>query len=177
MLVVYAVLALAAAWIVFEFWLMFSAAPYIPSSPEQVQAMLELARPQAGELWVDVGSGDGRILLAAARAGARVLGCELSPWRVLQSRARLAAEGFGGRSSVRLGSLWSADLREADVISVYLMPYRMERFKAMLEKQAKPGARVVVNSFPVPGWPIVASVSEMGIYLYVTPPRWTPGRG
>lgn len=142
-------------------------APFVPTRRERVDAMLELAKPGPGELWVDLGSGDGRILVAAAQAGARAVGYEFHPLLVLLSRLAIARSGLGRLASVLQGDLWKADLSKADVVSLYLMPYRMERMRAKLEAELKPGCRIVSNAFPIGGWP--AAGFDRQVFLYRRP--------
>ena len=142
-------------------------APFVPTSRDRVAAMVRLAAPKAGELWVDLGSGDGRILVAAAETGVRTIGYEFHPVLVLLSRFTIFRHGLRGRASVRLEDLWGADLSKADIVSLYLIPHRMEQMKAKLFAELRPGCRVVSNAYEFDGW--APQTREDSISLYVRP--------
>ena len=139
-------------------------APFVPTSRARVGAMLALAKPKPGELWVDLGSGDGRILVAASLAGARAVGYEFHPLLVLLSRLAIARHGLRGLASVLRANLWKADLSKADIVSLYLMPYRMERMQAKLRAELKPGCRIVSNAFPIADWPPAGFDNQVFLY-------------
>jgi len=149
---------------------MTSLAPYVSSSEEMVKKMLQLADPKPGEVLYDLGSGDGRILIAAAKEyGARAVGVELRKDLVEESRRKVKELGLEDRVVIIHGDAMEVDISEADIITLYLTDSGNEKLKPKLEKNAKPGARIVSNSFRIPGWEPVR-VSEAGwykVYLYV----------
>jgi ubiquinone/menaquinone biosynthesis C-methylase UbiE len=128
-------------------------APYIPTSALVVDRMLEAAHLHAGETVYDLGSGDGRILIAAAQKfGARGVGVEISPDLCEKAKARIKSLGLEEKIRMIHGSALRVDLSPADVVTMYLLTSSNERLKPNLDKYLKPGARVVSNEFPVKGW-------------------------
>lgn len=159
---------LLAGYGIFIFFVMISiwtGAPYVPSSRTRTRRMLELAMIQPGERIADLGSGDGRLLRAAANSGAHVVGWELNPVLVVWSRLVARVCGQGGRTVVHLGSFWSAPVGEFDVLFLYLLPQTMERLGEKIRREAKPGARIIVNAFPIHGWPLDAEDGHVYRYL------------
>jgi protein-L-isoaspartate O-methyltransferase len=148
-------------------------APYVPTPSLVVDRMLEAAHLKPGEMVYDLGSGDGRILIAAAQKfGARGVGVEISPDLCEKAKARIKSLGLESRISMIHGSALRLDLSPADVVTLYLLTSSNERLKPSLEKYLKAGARVVSNEFPVKGWKPVETITltDAGmrhtIYLY-----------
>ena len=128
-------------------------APYYPTPMEVVATMLDAAELQPGETLVDLGSGDGRIILAAARDyGARAIGYEIDDALVKTSRRRISEMELGARAEIRQQDLFAADLGDADVVTVYLLPRAMKRLEPILEQSLKKGARVISHDFTFPTW-------------------------
>lgn len=155
-----------------------SLAPFVPSPPAVVDKMLEAARVRRGETVFDLGCGDGRVLITAVRKfGARGVCIELAPDLVRQVREEIRRLGLEDRIEVIHGDLMDADLRSADVVTLYLLTSSNELLKPKLESSLKRGARVVSHDFIVPGWKAdrVEKVHSSGrthtIYVYSMPPR------
>lgn len=153
-------------------------APYVTSPQPIVVRMLEIARLKSGETLYDLGCGDGRILTTAARDfGARAVGVELSP--ALVRRARQAMESLGLQDHVRVieGDLMQVDLSGADVVALYLLTEANEQLRPKLERELKPGARVVSLEFRIKGWKpsrvekVEAHRHPYTIYLYELPQK------
>ena len=124
---------------------------WVPTPPELVEKMLDLAKVTSKDYVIDLGSGDGRNIIAAAKRGARALGVEFNPDMVALSN-RLAAEaGVSDRAKFVQGDMFEADFSEATVLAMFLLPDNLKRLKPKMEK-LKPGTRVVLNTFGVPGW-------------------------
>jgi SAM-dependent methyltransferase len=126
--------------------------PFVPSPPEVVRKMLELALPSREELLLDLGCGDGRILLSAARDyGCMALGIEknLALVELARRRASMAKPG-----SVRVlwEDLFEADVSKAQVLTLYLTPESLRLIKPKLERSLPPGARVVSHDYRIHGW-------------------------
>lgn len=133
-------------------WGALRAAPYVPTRQADVERMLQLAEIKPGQLVIDLGAGDARFLLTAAkRYGAKGLGYEISLLPYLIGLLRIA---IAGRSDVHLRyrDFYHADLSAADVIVCFLTPMAMARLAPKLEAELKPGSRVVSYAFAVPGW-------------------------
>lgn len=141
--------------------------PWIPSSRVMVDTMLDLADVQPDELVYDLGCGDGRIILSAARDfQARAVGIELDPLRVLWCRIRVRVLGWQDRIEVKQGDLFLEDLSQADVVVCYLLPEATERLQDKLLEELKPGTRVVSNTFIFPGMRESESSGKARLYHF-----------
>jgi ubiquinone/menaquinone biosynthesis C-methylase UbiE len=128
-------------------------APFVTSPQPIAERMLELARLKPGETVFDLGCGDGRILFAAAKKfGAKAVGVELSP--TLAKRATDEAANLGLQDSVKViqGDMMSIDVSQANVVSLYLLTEANDQLRPKLERELKPGARVVSLEFEMRGW-------------------------
>jgi SAM-dependent methyltransferase len=124
---------------------------WVPTSPELLTLMLDMAKVTPADYVVDLGSGDGRNIIAAAKRGARGLGVEYNPDMVELSR-RLAREAaVADLASFVQGDMYEADFQKATVLALFLLPQNLER---LTEKflALKPGTRLVLNTFGIPGW-------------------------
>jgi SAM-dependent methyltransferase len=142
----------------------FRGAAPIPTRKGNVKRILALSKVQPGELVLDLGSGDGRILRAAAARGAQCVGFEINPFLCWYSRL-LAWPNRSGTIVVERKDFWSTDLSKADVVTVYLVPKFMERLKNKVLSEMRIGARVVVAIYPFSDW--IPDESDGKIYLYV----------
>jgi predicted RNA methylase len=117
--------------------------------------MLELAAIKPGDIVYDLGSGDGRIVITAAKKfGARGVGIEIDPELVKQARKNAAAAGVSDRVRFVTGDLFKSDIREATVVTLYLLQSINERLRPKLVRELKPGARIVSHVFNMgPEWP------------------------
>ena len=128
-------------------------APYVASPSHVVDVMLEMAKIKPGETVYDLGSGDGRIVIAAAeKYKAKSIGVEISPKLVASATADIEKAGLAGQARVMQGDVLQTDLTGADVVTMYLETELNAKLKPRLEKFLKPGARVVSHDYPVPGW-------------------------
>lgn len=153
----------------------YSAAPYVPTHAKLVEKMLDMAEVSGEDVVVDLGAGDGRIVAAAALRGARAVGYEINPVLVLVSNVRLwwLKSKFQNPNFKRKqpdypriiwGNFWSKDLSSATVITIFGFPNMMGRLEEKLQKELKPGSRVVSHAFRFPNWPPVKR--EEGLLLY-----------
>jgi protein-L-isoaspartate O-methyltransferase len=148
-------------------------APDFPSPQEVVERMLQLAHLQPGETVYDLGSGEGRIVITAARKfKARAVGVELSPELCKIATGRIKALGLEDRIRIVHANLLKVDLRPADVVTIYLLTSANELLRPNLERDLKPGARVVSHDFEIRGWKpttvekVEAEGRPRNIYLY-----------
>jgi len=123
-------------------------ATYFPTTNLAVTRMLKLAQVSSWDTLVDLGSGDGRILLATARLGATAIGYEINPLLVWLSRRRIRQANLDKLATVRWQSFWKADFRQATVITVYLLPKLMDRLQRFLENNVNHPIRLVTNNYP-----------------------------
>jgi hypothetical protein len=148
-------------------------AMYTSTARVKIHTALGAVSMTPGELLVDIGCGDGRVLRAARkRYGVECLGFEINPIAFL--KARLLTAGRRG-IAVRYGNFWKADLGKANVVSCYLFPDVMRRLGVKLGKELAAGARVISFNFPIPGWKhqaVLRAVSKLNndpIYIYKIP--------
>lgn len=159
--------------------------PYVRTPEDVVQRMLSLASVRPGERVFDLGSGDGRMLIAAARDfGASAVGVERRKRLVAESRRRVRELGLSKRVKV-INADWSrVSLRKADVLATFLSSYTLELLEPKLKRELRPGARLVNFDFPIPGWEAAGEVELVpagwrrphSIYLYVVPSQSWPIR-
>jgi SAM-dependent methyltransferase len=124
---------------------------WVPTPPQLVEKMLDLAKVTSADFVIDLGSGDGRNVIAAARRGARALGVEFNADMVALAE-RLAAEaGVSGKATFVQGDMFEADISSATVLALFLLPRNLEQLKPKMLTM-KPGARIVLNTFAIPDW-------------------------
>lgn len=136
-------------------WTSQSLAPYVPTPDDVVIRMLELAGVKASDVVYDLGCGDGRIPIAAAkRFGARGVGIDIDPGRIEESRANAKAAGVESLVEFRVGDVLQADVSPATVVTLYLLTSSNLKLRPILERQLRPGARIVSHAFSMgPEWP------------------------
>lgn len=128
-------------------------APFVTTPEEVVERMLALAGTRADDFVVDLGSGDGRIVIAAAKLfGARGLGVDIDAQLVEQSRANARRAGVAGRVEFAERDVLRTDLSRASVVTVYLLPSLIDRLQPKFLEEMKPGARIVMHGFFMKGW-------------------------
>ncbi|MCX6573760.1 MAG: class I SAM-dependent methyltransferase [Candidatus Aminicenantes bacterium] len=127
--------------------------PYVPTPTEVVDEMLHLAGVKAGDVLYDLGCGDGRIVIAAAkRYGVKAVGIDIDPLRIQESNANAAAAGLTGKVRFIQQDLFETDLRDATVITMYLLTSVNLRLRPKLLADLKPGTRLVSHSFEMGEW-------------------------
>ena len=146
---------------------------YVPTPKSIVRQMLRLAQLRRGETLLDLGAGDGRILIEAARSfGAHCVGIEIDPERVTRLKERLRSTRV--EAKVIEGDLMELDLSEADVVTIYLSDSVNLKLAPKLRRELKPGARIVSLDYSLPGWRHEKEVTVKNaamtrtIYLYRT---------
>jgi SAM-dependent methyltransferase len=128
-------------------------APYVPTPPEVVDRMLALARVGPKDVVYDLGCGDGRIVIAAARKfGARGVGVDIDPKRVNESIANARKAGVEKLVTFRVEDAMTTDVSEATVVTLYLLSFANVQLRPILQRQLKPGARIVSHSFGMGDW-------------------------
>lgn len=148
---------------------------YVPTPQPVVDAMLELAQVTRRDVVYDLGSGDGRLVITAAKKyGASGVGIELDPALVKKARENAAAAGVSNRVRFVTQNLYSADLSRASVVTLYLLQSINERLRPRLVRQLKPGSRIVSHVFNMgPEWPPeqTVTVERSRIFLWSIPAR------
>ena len=125
-------------------------AVFVASAPEKVTLMADLSGAGPGERAADLGSGDGRVVIALARRGAEAHGYEVNPVLVLVSRRNIRRAGLGGRAFVHWKSFWRADLSRFDVLTLFQGSFIMRRLERKVRRELRPGARVVSDFWAFP---------------------------
>jgi SAM-dependent methyltransferase len=124
---------------------------WVPTPPELVEKMMDMAQVGANDIVMDLGSGDGRNIIAAAKRGATAIGVEFNPDMVELSN-RLAKEaGVAGKASFVQGDMFAADISKATVMALFLLPDNLRRLTDKFYNM-KPGSRLVLNTFAIPEW-------------------------
>ncbi|MFO8099976.1 MAG: class I SAM-dependent methyltransferase, partial [Salinibacter sp.] len=152
-------------------------APYVPSSASVVKRMLEVADVSSDDVVYDLGSGDGRIpIMAAKEFGARGVGIEIDSALVANARARAQEAGVEDKVRFRQGDLFNADLQDATVVALYLWPEVNIRLRPKLLHELAPGDRIVSHDFRMGTWTPDREVEveretggEEHVYLWVVP--------
>ncbi len=145
--------------------MIFYGAVFASSTPEIIEKMMVFANIKTGEKTADIGSGDGRLVIAMAKRGAEAHGYEINPLLVWLSRRNIKKAGLNGQAFIHWKNLWRVDFSEFSVVTVYGISYMMKKLETKLKKELKPGARVVSKYFTFPSWPY--SKKEDNIYLYI----------
>jgi hypothetical protein len=153
-------------------------APWAPTSLSTVDRMLRLADLGPGQTVVDLGAGDGRVVIRAARQfGAYALGVEIDPLRCAIANAIIWMLGQHDRARVVWGDMFAHDLSQADVVTLYLLPGTNQRIQSYLCKSLRPGTRVVSHAFSVPEWTPVFTDEQRRLFVYeignTGPDVWT----
>jgi SAM-dependent methyltransferase len=149
---------------------------WVPTPPELVNKMLDMAGVTPKDYVIDLGSGDGRMVIAAAKRGARAHGVEYNPDMVELSQRSAKAEGVSDRATFAQGDMFEADISEATVLPLFLMPENLRRLTPTF-LQLKPGTRIVVNTLGIPEWSpdrtetVEGCTSWCEAKLYIVPAR------
>jgi len=127
--------------------------PFVRSTPEVIDRMLEMAQVKRGDLVYDIGSGDGAILIRAAQKyGARGVGIEIDQALVAKARDNAFRANVADLVEFRAQDAFTVDVSPATVVTLYMLPDFNAKLRPMLDRQLKPGARVVSHDFDIPGW-------------------------
>ena len=146
--------------------------PPVPTNRERIHHALELANLQPNETLYDLGAGDGRVLLIAARDfGAKAVGIEIGPIQCVLIWLRTTGSGFGNQIQIRWGNFYKANLKDADVVFVYATSKEVMKLAPRLDTQMKKGARLVSISADFPDWEPQEFDSHELIFVYEMPPH------
>jgi len=146
-------------------------APFVPSASGAVSSMMRFADIRPGQHVIDLGSGDGRLLLLAAKKGATATGFEINPFIVLWANIRAVCSPYRNSVHTVWKNFWTADISRADVVFVYLLPWKMETLERKLLTQLKPGSIVVSNSFIFPHIPQIHHDAKEHVYAFAIPKK------
>lgn len=138
--------------------------PFVPSSRERLSVMTDLANIQKGQKAADLGSGDGRIVIAMAKMGAEAHGFEVDPEKVKLAKKSVQKAGLDNKAFIHQSSFWDEDLNSFDIITVYGITSIMSRLEKKLKKEIKPGCKVISNFFTFPNWQYWVRKGEIYVY-------------
>lgn len=149
--------------------------PYVPSPPNVVRKMLEVAKVGPDDVVYDLGCGDGRIVITAVKEfkARKAIGIDINDERIQEATKNVKENGLEGRVVIKKGNFFEEDLSEATVITMFLLTNVNEMLRPKLEKELKPGTRVVSHEFEIRGWtPKEVVKVEDGnmnhiVYLYI----------
>ena len=128
-------------------------APFVPTPPEVVDKMLEMAQAGKDSVIYDIGCGDGRIVVAAAKKyGARGVGIDIDPVRIKESKANAKASGVEKLVKFREEDATKTDISPATIVTLYLLPESNELLRPKFERELKPGTLIITHNYIVPGW-------------------------
>ena len=145
---------------------------FVPTPQEVVDGMLKLARVGPKDVVYDLGCGDGRTVITAAKKfGARAVGVDIDPERISESRANAKEAGVTERVKFIQGDLFEADIKEATVVTLYLLTSLKQKLRPKLWRELKPGTRVVSHAFDMGDWTPekTESIDGRQIYLWTIP--------
>src|SRR5688572_13153493 len=150
--------------------------PYVPTDDAVVAAMLKLAAVDANDVVYDLGCGDGRIVVAAARLGARGVGVDIDLQRIHEASAKVKLYGVGDRVKILRESFFDIDLRPATVVTMYLLPGINVKLRPKLLWELRPGTRIVSNNFEMGDWGPDATdaIHHRTLYKWIVP-AWVQG--
>jgi len=148
---------------------------FVPTREPVAQAMMDMASVTADDVVFDLGCGDGALVIAAARRGARAVGIDIDPQRIEEATANVEAAGLSDRVTLILGDIFdpNIDISDATVVTLYLLPSLNEKLIPRLRGELDPGTRVVSHAFSMQSWPPDRSqvVDGTTIYFWTVPPR------
>jgi ribosomal protein L11 methylase PrmA len=169
------VIAYLFAEILFAIFLFFlciafmTGAPFVPSVNKTAKRMIELAGDLNGKTIIDLGSGDGRLIMMAAKANAkRAIGLEINPMLVFFTFLRILFSPYKNKAICYWKNFWTTSLKDADVVFVYLLPWKMDALAKKLIKEVKPGSLIISNSFIFKCFPMVAKDEDAHVYVFKT---------
>lgn len=140
-------------------------APYVPVNDQRKRDLLELAGPVLGKKIIDLGSGDGRIVIAFAQAGAEAHGYEINPFLVSRARKLIKQENLQDRVFIHQKSFWRADLSPFYIVVVYGVGTMMRRLERKLQRELRSGAKVVSVYFKLPNWRSTRQLHDITLYV------------
>jgi len=136
-------------------------APFVATPMDVATRMFELVKLTKDDIVYDLGCGDGRLIIVAAVAhGARGVGVDIDPLRIQEAKRQAKKAGVEALTEFRVEDAMTTDLREATVVALYLLPESNELLRPKLERELRPGARVVCHDYPVPGWDATRTNAE-----------------
>ena len=167
----YTILFVEVIVIIFMIWIVWSVvvgAPWLPTPTSKVRKMLKFAQVKEGDIVYDLGSGDGRIIIMAAKEfDAKSVGIEADPIRQRWSKLMIRRHNLTDRVQALRGNFFNYDIGEASVVTLYLGVSTNDKLREKLKKELNPGTRIVSHHFLLKEWDIVERDEKADLYLYV----------
>jgi len=149
------------------FWTFPFGAPWVPTPYKAARRMLELAGVSSSDVVYDLGSGDGRILILAARDfGAKAVGIEIDPFKIILSRIRIRKSGVKNKVKLKWGNIFKVNLKDATVVTIFLTQKANDKLEEKLKRELPEGARVVSFQWDFKNWPLFKKDETGIIKLY-----------
>ena len=168
-LVLVAAALFAVAILIEVFWgafpLLFWGAIYVATPDEKVEKMIRLLDIKPGQKFADLGAGNGKLVVAAAKAGAEAHGYEINPFLVAAGRKTIRQVGLEGKAFMHYKSLWKQNVKDFDSIAIYAMNHMMKGLEKKFNLELKPGAKVVSNHFTFPEWKPAKEEGNIRLYI------------
>jgi ribosomal protein L11 methylase PrmA len=139
---------------------------YVPTRQAVVDAMLKMAKVGPDDVVYDLGCGDGRIVISAAKLGARGVGIDIDPQRVAEANQNVQKSAVGDRVKILNEDLFTTDFSDASVVTLYLLPYVNLKLRPILWKTLKPGTRIVSHDFDMGDWKPEQTITVDGSAIY-----------
>jgi len=142
----------------------FSAAPYVPTSKKQIMKMLEMIDKPKTSTVLELGSGDGRIVVALAKQGFNTIGIEINPLLCLWSKILIKKNKLKNAKIIN-ANFWDYNLKDIDILTMYFIPHRMKKLAKKIRKEMKPGSLIVSNAFKLADWTIDRQNGTVYVYI------------
>lgn len=137
--------------------------PFVPSDDETTEEMVKMVKKYKGKKVIDLGSGDGKLVIALAKAGCEAHGVELNPLLVLQSRRRIREEKLKN-AYIHWGNFWTIDLSSYDTVVIYGIKHIMKQLGKKMKQEMTPKSHIITNFFIFPQWKPVESRKRLLAY-------------
>ena len=149
---------------------------YVPTPQEVVDEMLKVTAVGKSDVVYDLGCGDGRLVITAAKMGARGVGIDINPVRIKEAEENAQAAGVKDRVTFRNGDIFEADVSRASVVTLYLLTSTLDRLLPKLRKELKPGTRIVSHDFRFTDWDPDKEIGLEGhtLFLWTVPAEPPP---
>ena len=141
-------------------------APYDPSRKKEIDSMIELAEIKEGDKAVDLGSGDGRLVIELAKAGAEAHGYEVNPFLVWLSKSKIRKQGLENKAFIHKKNFWESDLGNFDIITIFQISFVMNKLGEKIKKSGKKGVKVISNTWKFPQEKPTKSKSNVYLYIF-----------
>ncbi len=139
--------------------------PYVPTDDKTLQDFLTIIKKRKKKKIIDLGSGDGKIVIALAKAGYEVTGVEINPLLVYKSRKLIQKYGLQKKATIRWRNFWGANISEYDTIIIYGIKHIMKKLGNKLNKNAKKNTLILTNFFVFPGWKEIGKKNKVRVYI------------